>query len=86
MATAPTPMDDTGGWLQGVMRALDELANVPGERRKVGLVLLAFPFDQIDKTTVNYVGNGQPEDIRLAILELAKRWEGMAKPPPARPG
>lgn len=60
--------------------ALDEVLNgsAKGDARKVGFALLTYNFgEQLEGTgRINYVGNGNREDVLIALKELIARWEG----------
>lgn len=61
-----------------VAGALDEAFNgvAKGKERKVGFVLLVFPFGA-DDGRVNYISNGASrEDIVVMLREQIKRFEG----------
>jgi len=64
-------------YMQELAAGLDETLNGPNWRneRKVGFVLLTFDFGN-SKNGVNYVGNGDRDEVRLALTELLARWEG----------
>jgi len=60
--------------------ALDATLNgtAKGDARKFGFALLTYNFGEDIKGTgrVNYVGNGEREDVLIALKELIARWEG----------
>lgn len=64
---------------------LDDALNgeAKGKDRKIGFVLLTFPFETPDGR-VHYIGNGERETVRIAIKELLARWEGRYAEPPNR--
>jgi hypothetical protein len=64
--------------MQAAMSALDEAFNgdAQGTDRKVGIVLLTFPFGVVENGQVNYIGNGDRDTVRVALKELLARWEG----------
>jgi hypothetical protein len=64
--------------MQAAMSALDEAWNggAKGSERKVGIVLLTFPFGGPEGGRVNYIGNGDRDTVRVALKELLARWEG----------
>lgn len=58
---------------------IDKALNGPkGEKpRQWGFALLVFQFGVPDDShRMNYIGNGQRDDVLVAIKELAARWEG----------
>jgi hypothetical protein len=64
--------------MQAAMSALDETFNgdTKGADRKVGIVLLTFPFGVVEDGRVNYIGNGDRDTVHVALKELLARWEG----------
>lgn len=66
--------------MHNLARALDTALNgaAKGDARKVGFALLTYNFgEEITGTgRVNYVGNGEREDVLVALKELVARWEG----------
>ena len=59
-------------------QALDEYFNgsAKGPKRKVGFVLLVFPFGE-DEGRCNYISNGADrKDIVTMLKEQIKRFEG----------
>jgi hypothetical protein len=66
--------------MKGVARALDETFNegVKGPARKVGFVLLVFPFGEAEGRC-NYISNGADRrDVVTMLKEQVKRFEGQA--------
>lgn len=57
---------------------LDDAFNGAARPKKVGFVLLTYNFGEDLKGTgrVNYIGNGERDDVRVALTELLARWEG----------
>jgi len=68
------PIDETQiEFMNKLAKVLDDALNP--EERKVGFVLLTYNFE--DGTgRVNYIGNGDRDDVRVALKELLARWEG----------
>lgn len=65
--------------LTAMAKMLDDILNGKGTPRKEriwGFALLVFPLDRIDQNHINYIGNGERNDVLTAIKELASRWEG----------
>jgi len=65
--------------MANVMHALDDVFNqgLRGDKRKVGLVLLVFPFGGDPEGRCNYISNGASrEDIATMFKELVSRFEG----------
>lgn len=68
--------------MQSVARGLDDVFNGDrrGKDRKVGFVLLVFPFGSGDGRC-NYISNGADRrDIVVMLKEQISRFEGMAEP------
>ncbi len=64
--------------MNAIAHALDEMFNGPakGSDRKVGFVLLVFPFGN-DDGRCNYISNGADRrDIVTMFKEQIKRFEG----------
>jgi hypothetical protein len=66
--------------MQAMASALDEALNgkAKGADKKVGFALLTYNFGEHLQGTgrVNYVGNGERDDVLVALKELVARWEG----------
>lgn len=76
-----------------IARTLDELFNngAKGNDRKIGFVLLAFPFSPpgtiqpTDEPRCNYISNGaNRKDMACLMREMAARFEGQPAIPPGR--
>ena len=64
--------------MNGAAKGLDDVFNGTdrGKDRKVGFVLLVFPFDSADGRC-NYISNGADrKDIVVMMKEQIKRFEG----------
>lgn len=64
---------------QELAKSLDIVlnGNLLGKERKIGFALLVFPFGETPKgNRINYIGNGERDDIKVALKELLARWEG----------
>jgi hypothetical protein len=64
--------------MKGVARAIDEVFNdgVKGPARKVGFILLVFPFGEVEGRC-NYISNGASrKDVVTMLKEQIKRFEG----------
>jgi hypothetical protein len=70
-------MDNTA-LMQALAAVLDETLNGKSGPKRVGFALLTYNFGEPLNGTgqVNYVGNGQRDDVRAALKELLARWEG----------
>ena len=64
--------------MQSMARWLDKYFNgdLKGKDRKVGFVLLVFPFNEVS-TGCNYISNGADrKDMVVLMKDLAARFEG----------
>lgn len=63
-----------------VAKSIDTSLNgaAVGGDRKVGFVLLTFPFDGPDNARTNYISNADRKDIVVAMKEIVARFEGQA--------
>jgi hypothetical protein len=70
----------TETWMRGAAAMLDDFFNpgLRGEDRKIGFVLLAFPFGDTERG-VNYIGNGKREEVLAALKELVTLFEQQEK-------
>jgi hypothetical protein len=62
-----------------VARSLDEVFNgtAKGDARKVGFVLLVFPFGEAEGGRCNFISNGADrKDIVTLFREMIARFEG----------
>jgi hypothetical protein len=57
---------------------LDQQFNGKGQPKKVGFALLVYNLGENLTGTgrINYIGNGNREDVLVALKELIARWEG----------
>jgi hypothetical protein len=68
--------------MNGLARALDQIFNgeAHGTDRKIGFVLLVFPFNEIgdtDHERCNFISNGADrKDIVALFKEMISRFEG----------
>jgi hypothetical protein len=63
--------------MNGVARALDETFNPDKSQPKhTGFVLLVSPFGDAQSGRINYLSNGEREDVVTAMKELVARFEG----------
>lgn len=69
--------------MQQAAEALDRFFNgkAPRGERKIGFVLLTFPFGEVRDGRVNYVCNGDRQEVAIALRELLARWEGRYQEP-----
>lgn len=70
-----TQSADTEQFMQSVAKGLDKICNPEGER-KLGFVLLVFPFGGPEGARCNYVSNAERKDIITALKEIVARFEG----------
>lgn len=62
--------------MNDLAHGLDQLFNGDAkERRRICFVLLVTEFENM-KGRVNYIGNGQREDIIVMLKEILARFEG----------
>lgn len=67
---------------------LDEILNgprLPGIKPKLGFILLVSEFGQIEDGRVNYISNGNREDMLAMLREYLARAEGRVADTPAKP-
>jgi hypothetical protein len=65
--------------MNAIARALDQMFNgdVRGPERKVGFVLLQFPYGDADGARCNFISNGADrKDIVVLFKEMIARFEG----------
>jgi len=65
--------------MNAIAKVLDETFNgdARGAERKIGFVLLVFPFGEADEGRANYISNGADRrDIVTLFKEQIKRFEG----------
>jgi len=65
---------------------VDEGLNGPkqiGIKPKIGFVLLVAEFGKMDGGRVNYISNGERDDMVTMIKEYLARFEGRVIDPPA---
>ena len=67
--------------LKSIAQGLDEVLNdkLKGDDRKVGFVLLVFPFNSPNMTNVNYISNGNRKNLIIAMKEIIARFEGQSE-------
>ncbi|WP_370312526.1 hypothetical protein [Sagittula sp.] len=68
-------------------RVIDEALNgkrKPGRKPKVGFILLTAEFGKIDNGRVNYISNGEREDMIAMLREYLARVEGRYVEPNTR--
>jgi len=62
--------------MNDMARELDQRFNPPPAARTVGFALLSFEFGKTDGGRVNYISNGNREDMIAAVREWLARAEG----------
>lgn len=68
-------------------RQIDEGLNgrkKPGQAPRLGFILLTAEFGRIDGGSVNYISNGQREDMIAMLREYLARVEGRYHEPTAK--
>ena len=55
---------------------LDELFNGKAKPRRIFFTLLVGEFGKMEGGRINYISNGNREDMSASIRELLARWEG----------
>lgn len=81
--TAPDMTPEETEASRTAMRALADVVDgilngkgTPRHEKQFGFAVLVYPFDQLNRMHINYIGNGKRDDVLTAIKELAARWEG----------
>jgi hypothetical protein len=65
--------------MKAAARTIDRWFNgeLTGKDRKVGFVMMVFPFNQVDGSRVNYISNGaNRREIVILMKEMIARFEG----------
>jgi hypothetical protein len=73
--------------MQAIAETLDEYLNegVRGSARKIGFVLLVFPFGEEEKGRCNFISNGADrKDVVSLFKEMIRRFEGAPEMPETR--
>jgi hypothetical protein len=68
--------DETTAIMQTMAKTLDSFLNGKVEPKRVGFVLLVFPFDGPEGARTNYVSNGERESTLIALREIVARMSG----------
>lgn len=64
--------------MQNMAKTIDEILNgrgTPQREKYYGFALLVYPFSEIDRAHINYVGSGERGDVLTALKELVARWD-----------
>lgn len=61
--------------MTAVARGIDDAFNGSARPKKVGFILLVFPFDDHDGRA-NYMSNAKREDVVIMLKEQIARFEG----------
>lgn len=69
------PLDRTRREMQTMARVMDDHFNGTDVPKKTCFVLLIMPFDGAPGSRVNYVSNGQRDDVLTMLKELTARFE-----------
>lgn len=64
--------------MRALASAIDQMLNPPNEPKQTGFVLLMFGFGDIGER-MNYISNGQREDVVKSLGELLARFKGEMK-------
>lgn len=62
--------------MNDLARELDQRFNPPPSARTVGFALFSFEFGKTEGGRVNYISNGNREDMIAAVKEWLARAEG----------
>lgn len=84
----PPELKQTTAYLNALAEAVDTMLNgskTPPREKPYGFALLIYPMGQIDRSHINYIGNGKREDVFVALKEIVARWEGRAHDMPETP-
>lgn len=69
----------TEAFMRDIATALDTILNgenCESDKKKWGFALLVFPFGQEPEGRMNWISNGQREDMLVALKEFIARHEG----------
>ena len=69
--------------MQAMASIIDEILNgknTPKSQKQYGFALLVYPFDNVDRSHINYIGTGERKDMLTALKEVVARWEEQAMP------
>lgn len=61
--------------MNAIAKSLDDVFN-PGDTRKVAFVVLTAKFGDYEGGPVNYISNGNRDDIVCMMKEIVARFEG----------
>jgi hypothetical protein len=63
--------------MNAIAKTIDTALNGTGPKH-IGFALLTYRFNEDITGTgrINYIGNGQRENVLVALKELVARWEG----------
>jgi hypothetical protein len=62
--------------MNGLAHGIDDILNGDKEPKKVGFVLIMAEFGEITDGRVNYISNGEREDMLAMVKEWLARAEG----------
>lgn len=65
--------------MQTLAKVVDGAINEPKKPKTTGFVILKFPMNKIDFTTVDYVSSGDRQSVIVAMKEIIARLEGQAQ-------
>ena len=74
--------------MQGLAEGIDDVLNgtlAPGEKPRIGFVLLVAEFGKMQGGQVNWISNGERDSMLTMVREYLARAEGRyAEPPKGR--
>jgi hypothetical protein len=62
--------------MNNLAAVLDEIFNGKAKQRRIFFTLLVGEFGKMEGGRINYISNGNREDMSASIRELLARWEG----------
>ena len=77
-AMTPQERELASAAMQNMAKNLDEILNgrgTPKDQKHYGFALLVYPFGEIDRAHINYIGTGERGDVLTALKELVARWD-----------
>jgi hypothetical protein len=68
--------DSTTAIMQTMASTIDGFLNGKQQPKRLGFVIMVFPFDAPEGARTNYVSNADREDMIVALKEVVARFEG----------
>ena len=62
--------------MNALARGIDNILNGNAKPKKVGFVLMVFPFGEEVNGRFNYISNGARKDIVVLMKEMIAKFEG----------